>query len=369
MATTNYPVNHPLAVKRWSNGLMKEALKRTWAAKYMGMDKNSVIYIKDDVSKGKGDKITYGLRDQLQGAGIQGDATLEGNEEALATFSDSIFINHLRHAVRSAGKMSEQRVPFTVRDEAMDGLADWFADRYDQWFFHQICGDTVQTDTRYTGNNATSAPSATRQFIYDDSTTTHTAESSLSESDTFKLKLIDWAVELAKTADPAGPNTRPLTPVRVGGEDFFVMFLHPYQVTDLRRDANTNGDTWQNLQRAAMSGGDIKSNPLFTGALGVYNGVILHESTRIRTGIASGAYLSNTRRAVLCGAQAVCMAYGMGFGESKMEWKEELFDYGNQLGVAVGCIAGMKKSQFQGGTGNQEDYGTIVISTYAAKHT
>ncbi|MBL8774070.1 MAG: DUF4043 family protein, partial [Phenylobacterium sp.] len=43
------------------------------------------------------------------------------------------------------------------------------------------------------------------------------------------------------------------------------------------------------------------------------------------------------------------------------DWNEELFDYGNQLGVEAGFIAGLKKTRYNGA-----DLSTIVISTYAA---
>ena len=45
----------------------------------------------------------------------------------------------------------------------------------------------------------------------------------------------------------------------------------------------------------------------------------------------------------------------------KTSWNEELFDYGNSLGVAGGLIWGLKKAQF-----NSADFGTIVVSSYAA---
>jgi N4-gp56 family major capsid protein len=131
MADTNYGVNHPLAVKRWSQGLMKESLKNTHVMQFMGTGTNNVVQIKTELNKAEGDKITFGLRLQLAGDGVSGDGTLEGNEEALVTHDDSVTIDQLRHAVRSKGKMSEQRVPFTVRDESRDGLADWWADRMD----------------------------------------------------------------------------------------------------------------------------------------------------------------------------------------------------------------------------------------------
>lgn len=129
MATTAFGVNHPLAVKVWSRKLFREALKQTWLYKFMGTDNRAVVQILDDLKKGPGDKITVGLRMQLTGQGILGDNTLEGNEEALTLYNDALFINQLRHAVRSDGKISEQRVPFSVREEARMGLADWWSDR------------------------------------------------------------------------------------------------------------------------------------------------------------------------------------------------------------------------------------------------
>ena len=83
MANTDYAVGHPLAVKLWSKKLMQEALKQTYASKFMGKGSDSLIQIKDDTQKSAGDRITCGLRMQLTGAGVQGDGTLEGNEEAL----------------------------------------------------------------------------------------------------------------------------------------------------------------------------------------------------------------------------------------------------------------------------------------------
>ena len=107
-------------------------------------------------------------------------------------------------------------------------------------------------------------------------------------------------------------------------------------------------------------------NPIFTGALGMYNGVVLHESTRVPKGqnSTSAVEVASTRRAVLCGAQAVTMAFGQGNTANKFSRAEELFDYGNQLGVAAGAIFGMKKTQF-----NSADFGTVVVASYAAAHT
>lgn len=349
MSVSDYPVNSPLAVKRWSSELMKEALKRTVALQFMGTSSDSLIQIKTELNKDAGDRITFGLRQQLKGGGVQGDNTLEGNEEALETYSQNVTIDQLRHAVRSGGKMTEQRVPFIIRDEARDGLADWWADRIDYWFLNQISGNTAQADTRYTGMQSTTAPDSGHQVFPG----SEAAETSLSNTTTnrFTLSIIDKAVERAKTAVNA------LRPVTVGNQKYWVAFLHPYQVTSLR--TNTNTGQWLDIQKAAMTGGKVEDNPIFTGALGVYNNVILFEDIRVPLVVGATAGTTDVARAILCGAQAACMAFGRGYGQNTFSWEEELFDYKNQLGVAAGCIGGMVKTRFNG-----SDFGTVVMSTY-----
>ena len=106
MAVTTYGTNNALAVKLWSKRLSVEALKATWIYKFVGEGTEAMIQVKDETSKSAGDQITYGLRMQLNGNGVLGDGTLEGQEEALVTYSDALVINQLRNAVRSAGRMS-----------------------------------------------------------------------------------------------------------------------------------------------------------------------------------------------------------------------------------------------------------------------
>ncbi len=354
MAATNYGVNDPLAVKLWSKKLSVEVLKETWAMQFAGTNSNSMIQIKDETQKSAGDKLTYGLRMQLVAAGILGDGTLEGNEESLVTYSDSILINQLRNAVRSAGRMSQQRVPFSVRDEALSGLRDWYADRFDTAAFNQLCGNTVQTNVAYTGNNATIGVDSSHQRW----ASTATTDQGLTSTQTFNLTLIDGAVETAKTLTPA------IRPVRTGGKEFYLAFLHPYQVTDMR--INTATGQWLDIQKAAATGGEVSDNPIFDGALGVYNGVILHSDFRIPLGIQSASStvaVANTRRAVLAGAQALMLGYGRDNGPGRYTWVEELFDYENELGVSAGCIFGLKKTVF-----NSMDFADVVMSTYAAAH-
>ena len=86
MADTQYNLNDPESVKLWSVKLDREALKRTYAKRFMGEGSGSMITIKNETNRGPGDRIRITLRKQFRGRGVVGDATLEGNErEAIET--------------------------------------------------------------------------------------------------------------------------------------------------------------------------------------------------------------------------------------------------------------------------------------------
>lgn len=352
MAYTSYGLNDALTVKLWSKKLAHEALKATEIAPLIGEDSDSIIYRKSETTKGPGDRVTCGLRMQLSGDGFTENETAEGNGESLTTYSDNIVINELGHVVgvKSQNTIDAQRVPFDLREEARMGLADWYAKRWSVSFFNQVCGYTPQTDTKYTGLNAVVAATSTRIVRAG----SQANDQSLSTNDKFTLDLIDKAKELAETATPK--IRKP-----AGG---WVMYLHDYQVTDLR--INTSTGQWLDIQKAAVMGGQMTKNPIFNGALGVYNDVILRKAIDVTQGVNSstGAAVSNTRRAVLLGAQSALMAFGQKNSPGKLRWNEELYDHKRKLEVSAWSIFGLKKAVY-----NSTDFGTVIVPTYAAAHT
>lgn len=328
---------------------MVEAIQQTWFRHFISDDGNNVIQQLDDAEKSAGDAINFGLRMQLIGAGVQGDGVLEGQEEALTTYADKVLIDQLRHAVNVGGRMTQQRVPFELREEGRLGLQDWWANRMDTAFFNHLCGNTMQTNTAYTGNNSPTAPTS---IVLPSGVAN---EGALASTNIFALDLLDYAVELAYTKSPI------IRPIKVDGEEKYVGFLHPFQVTDMRTTTSTG--QWLDIQKAAETGGEVSDNPIFTGALGEYNGCILHKAYRVTPCVYSGAYVADTARAVVAGAQAGALAFGRGDSKETFTWVEEMFDYGNMLGIAAGSIFGIKKAVFNSG-----DFGTMVVSTYAAPH-
>src|SRR5258708_8171823 len=168
------------------------------------------------------------------------------------------------------------------------------------------------------------------------------------------LAVIDACVERAGNATPL------IRPIKINGENKFLMFLHDYQVTDMR--TKTDSGQWLDIQKAALGGGIGSKSPIYTGALGEYNNTILHKWNRLPMGVSNaGVQQTSTRRAVFCGAQAGAVAFGREFDEGvHYKWVEELFDYERELGVSTQTVWGIKKATFGG-----QDFGTIVATTYA----
>lgn len=368
MAVTTYGVNDALAVKLWARELNHEVPKGIEVAPLIGTNASAIIHQKTEL-KGTGDQVTFGLRTKISGPGFTESETMEGSEESLTTYSDAVVVNELDNAVRvkNSDTIDAQRVPFNLREEARMALTDWFSERFSLWFFIQLSGYTAPSITyrgvsttlsgKYRGNNTVTAPSTNRKLFAGSGLTTDQAVQADSTA-TFNLNLIDKAKEKAMTANPR------IRPVRINGEDKYVIYLHPYQVYDMR--TNTSDGQWLDIQRAAMMGGERSGNPIYTGALGEYNGVIIRENEDVVTGVHSSTAAEQTsvRRALFLGAQAGCFAQSSRYSKnSPYKWVEKLFNYDKELGVSVQSLMGLKKTII-----NSEDYGVLTISTYAAAH-
>lgn len=357
MATTSYGVNDALARKLWSNRMDVEALKETTAYEFMGSGSSNLAQIMSETTKESGDSIRFGIRMLPTGDGTTENETQEGDEEGLTRYHDTLLINEIGHAHRTKwkGTIDLQRVPYDVREECYDSLKDWFADRIDTMFFNQLGGYTAEPRGKFNGFNTVLAPSSTRIFRPNAKTT----DQAVAADNTafLKLSMIDKAVNRAKTTSPM------LRPIKgLGKEVDYVMFIHPDQTLSLRADTTTAGN-WFDLQGKRLQGGETSANGLYTGAIGVYNRTLIVENTRVPKGVDSvtGLPVDNSRRAIFCGAQAAAVAFGKGGGKNKFNWVEEMFDYTRELGVRASTIIGVKKTAY-----NNVDYGTIVLTTYAA---
>jgi N4-gp56 family major capsid protein len=318
--------------------------------RFASPDDSSLVMILDDLQKHAGDNVRYGISQLLSGAGVMDLNTLTGSEESPLTYGDSLYVHELAHAILLVGPISDQRVLFDRRKTGRNRLADWYAARTDHSAANQLAGYTPQTDTRFTGLQA--PLTATRQIIASPAGAPITDPANLTNTNTFAVTLIDQAELLAKSL------TNGIRPLKVGGRSFYVIFMHTSQATDMR--VNTSTGQWLDIQKAAMTGGDLGDNPIFWESLGQYHRTLLHENSRLPNSVSNGgAAVANTKRALFCGAQSAVMAFGRGQSEQKFLWLEELRDFGRQIGIGVSAIWGLKKIVF-----NNQDFGVCVIDSW-----
>jgi N4-gp56 family major capsid protein len=110
------------------------------------------------------------------------------------------------------------------------------------------------------------------------STTEPNGGGQLLSGDTFTLDL----VRRAKTAAMVGNSSIwRIRPMMISGRPYYGCVIHPYQVYDLQ-----GSQQWELAMREAQVRGP--ENPLFTGALGIWNGVIIYSHDKVITGSDAG---------------------------------------------------------------------------------
>jgi N4-gp56 family major capsid protein len=280
--------------------MMAQVAQTAFFMRIASKEDSSAIQILDDLQKHAGDQVTFGISQLLQGAGVLNLQTLTGNEEAPITYSDALTVSELAHAVLLVGPISNQRVLFDRRKIGRNRLADWYAARVDHGAANQLGSYTPQTNVNYTGLQSPVA--ITRQIL----PSGITDAANLTSTNTFQITYWDTFVRSAKAL------TSGIRPVKVGGKQLFIGVMHPSQTTDMRQ--NTSTGQWLDIEKAAMTGGDVGDNPIFWESLGMYRGVLLHENSRVTNSVSNaGAAVANTKRALGLGAQAAVLAFGRGF--------------------------------------------------------
>ena len=314
-----------LVRKAWGKDTWNAAMKNIFFSKFMGKDASSIIRVQDELSKEAGDNVTIPLLLKLAGAGVTGDSTLEGNEEALQYRDFNVQINQYRNAVRLTGRLEEQKSALKLRTDAKAALQNWMTELIDGKFFTAFSANPTAGRIVYAGTN--------------------TAENTIADTDKFTAKLIGKAKRIAQM----DTNSK-IQPVKVNGANHFVMIIDPYQARDLKADSE-----WVSAQESANIRGE--TNPIFTGALGMWDNVIIHENEqckRTTTG-ASGAMVGH---ALFLGAQAGVMATAQ-----DTKWVEKDFDYDNQTGFAISRILGIAKTQYKFNGTDLVDFATVNVMT------
>lgn len=314
--------------KLYDEKVFRETQKMSYFDKFISKDGSSIIWSKDQLTKDKGDTIYFYLTQKLDDKQYfkQGQ-TITGNEQKLGSYRDSVSLEERSLAVAYEGGLSEQRPVFSISDESERALKEAGASLIDQWRF-----------------DALNAASNSKTYkMADPPTTTSATLASLTADD----KITPKKVSFLKTAALTGWNRtqEPLKPVTIDGKPHLLMIVHPDALYDLK----TNSDYIQYMREAEVRG---KENPLFTGAIAIIDGVVIHESERIDIGLTAGS------------GGNIPYSYGMLLGQNSMIWangkREEIVmetrNYKKVTGYCWSIIAGAKRTTF-----NSKDWGFVKL--------
>lgn len=350
MAFTEFGTGDVQAVKRWSDRTMYETFGRMGIRSLIGRSKDSVIQLVTDLDRQPGDTVYYDLLAQDRGNGVDGDATLEGYEDDLTYYQDTLKINQKRkgHAFK---RMSQQRTVHDLRADGRFSLTKWWAWFLEAGLFAHLAG--ASGDGSETVVGAIGADTGSADFAGNTITALDADHLVDNGSSAFDLDMIDDAIAKAKVSNPR------VAPAMIGGEEKYIAYLHPYQVRSLRQSATavrSITDIWSN------SGPRGNSNPIYSGALGEYNGVILRESEFVPS-------VSTDRVGIMLGAGAGVIAFGNAWDKlsrgttdgSFFRVDEEMRDYKNRKGMAASSVVGFKRCQF-----NSKAFGVIGLRSQDA---
>jgi len=376
MANTNFSALTSEQLTIWSRDFWRVARNMSFINQFAGSGPNAMVQeISELTQSEKGARAVLTLLADMTGDGIVGDNTLEGNEEALRSFDIVVQLDQLRFANRLSGRLADQKSVVNFREHSRDALAYAMADRIDQLAFLSLAGVAytnknngairpVLTSGQNLGdltfNSDVSAATSNRHKRISGNNLAAGSVTSITASDTLKYRHIVDLKAFAKDQYIRGMRG-------AGNEEMYHFFVSPQVMADLKLDS----DFLSNVRSAGIRG---PNNELFAGSSSLMvDGVMVHEFRHVfNTSGATAGTSSNAGSAgykggadadvdyascLFCGAQALAMA-DIGLPEIV----EDTFDYGNQNGISIGKIFGLKKPKYNSDiTGQSEDFGVIRL--------
>lgn len=349
-----------LTVQQWDDKFFKEYVQHNLFKSDMGTDENSIIHVKEALTKKKGDSITFALVNRLTGAGVTGSNTLEGNEEEMDSRSHKLTVDKIRNGVR-VPEVDEQFSAISLRDAARSTLKTWAMEETRDRVISalgSILG--VAYGSASEANKDIWLVDNSDRVLFGDaigngSYTDHSADlATVTAAMTMDTATAGLMKRIALTANP---KVKPIRVDEAGGKRFYKVYCSPRTFRDLKADTviqNAQRDVSLRMQNVKLfEGGDLE-----------WDGMIFKEVDDIASLGTVGASSAAVDPVYLVGAQA------LGIGWAK-RWRSitEIFDYGDKHGVAIDAIYGLDKLTFGSGstdTADLKDHGVVTAYIGAA---
>lgn len=378
MATTTMSASNSATIAKWEKKTWVETIQKTAFGMLVG---SGAVYDASERFRGengRGDNLTFDYVSKLVNVPLGEGQTGFGNEEALDTGTHNMSIGLTRILVSNPNTRSieQQRTNIDFDEVSANLMAERAAELIDTSVFQQLAGvnptsftingttySTAAEKLQVQGHNVPTAPSTNRILRAGGAAN----DQSLGSGNTFTMDLLDYALE------EIDANDQPIAPCNDGR---YKLFLHPYQVVDLRQDSSGKVQWYLNELAAEQGGKKSMLNNLNVSGraikVGQYLNVDIYQAPRAAQGVnaSTSAVVTTVRRAVLVGRDALSFASpfgGISANDKQVPFKmfSQLADYDYIKGMDLSSLYGIKKMS----PSNAEDIGTFVISTYAAAHS
>lgn len=367
MSATDFGKQQPQQRYAYGHKAYEEFTERFFFTKMLGEGNESIIeHVTELTKNSKGEAGAYfHLIGRLTGGGIVGDNNMDGRERTLSSHWQKIEFDQIRNAVINKGKLADQKSVISFRRTSRRSLSGWLADSWEDQAVLTASGISYAfntdgspritpegqdpwTDLAYAADIR--PPSANRHFRW--------TPQGLQPGDTGAIEATDLPVYDMLPELKALGATKRITPLKIGGKDFYMLLTHE----------NTMSRLWRNADfRSSIVNADVRGegNKIFSGAVVTMNNLIIQSYARVFStlGAAAGQKWGETgtvngSRSLLLGAQALALA-----DLGTPEWNEEEKDYANRYGVGIAKMGGWLKPQFPSSydNGSLEDFSIVAV--------
>ncbi len=365
----NTTVLSGLDLTRWQEDFVREYVRDSGFAPYMGDSPTDIIHVINDL-KSSGYTVRVPLVARMQGNGVSGNTRLGGSEESLDQYYQDVSWEFYRNGVEISKKEREKSA-VDLLGVTKPLLREWAAELMKYQIIDQM--HTMSDGTQYkdasAGTRNTFVTNNSDRILFGaakSNASSGVMATALANIDSSADKLTptvgSTAKRLAKTANPH------IRPFKTGtqGREFYVMFCNPWCFRDLKANATIIAN---NQYARAREGDAMDKNPLFQDGDLIDDGIIYREipefyQARQGTGVNTNMHLASAGSSsidvgvnVLVGAQALTVANKQ--MATPTEKTED--DYGFFRGIGIELAHGISKLRWNNGSGTNKDLGMVTV--------
>lgn len=357
----------------------------------------------DNLTKNKGDEVTFHLDNPIGAYPIMGSEHAEGRGTGMSFAEDKLRINQARFPIDMGNTMTQIRSPYDLRRLGRPKAQKLMNQYMDQSILVHLAGARGFHDHKIEWTvpvashpkfaeimvNRVKAPTKNRHLVAGSGTVGEVkvtgGELAIATTDGLSMDVMDslraWGDSIALPPPPVefdSDQAATDSPIRV-------LLAGPGQYSQFATDPNFRAFQANAHARARLA----KDHPLFLGDAGLWNGILIlknpkpirfyagdeikycaaYDSETESSCVVPGAFTDQfaVERGLLLGGQALAQAFGSSEKSGiPFFWSEVEGDHGDKMEILIGAILGMSKIRFAVDHGDHKeftDHGVTVLDT------